>query len=175
MQRAWSDLFRDLDETRPATTSRTVREEPATAEEARRTAVAKATAETPLVAAGLSARALSIALQQLEVATVGELIKIPATRIQRLRGVGLGPRNKLVKRAREWRQQPAVGEQVAEVAKAERDVTLVTDKGDPGSRHPAHMRVPVGRSGHSSPRGDADPAAQPDRHHDGDLHGGPAG
>ena len=66
---------------------------------------ARVEAGTPLVAAGLSARALSAAQQQLDVSTVGELAKIPAARVQRLRGVGRGPRNELLKRAREWRQQ----------------------------------------------------------------------
>ena len=73
-------------------------------------------ASTPLVAAGLSARALSAAEQQLDVSTVRELIKIPAARVQRLRGVGRGPRNELLKRAREWRQQLQVTEQLPDPA-----------------------------------------------------------
>lgn len=111
MARAWSDVFRALDETRPATTPQTVGELPATADEARQVSAARVAASTPLIAAGLSARALSAAEQQLDVSTVGDLIKIPAARVQRLRGVGRGPRNELLKRAREWRQQYAVTEQ----------------------------------------------------------------
>ena len=72
---------------------------------------AQVAAGTPLIAAGLSPRALSAAEDQLGVSTVGELVKIPAARVQRLRGVGLGPRNELVRRAREWRQQLQVAEQ----------------------------------------------------------------
>ena len=116
MRRAWTDVFRDLDSQLPPTTPHTVHAAIADPEEARRQAAANVTAGTPLVAAGLSARALSAALNQLGVSTVGELIRIPAARIQRLRGVGLGPRNELVKRAREWREQLAVSEQAAEPA-----------------------------------------------------------
>ncbi|WP_158566737.1 BREX system serine/threonine kinase PglW [Actinomadura craniellae] len=122
MTLAWSDVFRDLDETLPATTAGTVGERAGTPEDARETAAALATEATPLVAAGLSARALSAALQQLGVSTVGELARIPATRVQRLRGVGLGPRNELQRRAREWRQQLAVAER-----SPESDVAVVTD------------------------------------------------
>jgi serine/threonine protein kinase len=127
MIRAWSDVFRDLDETMPPTTSRTVGTTPATADEAREVSASNVTAETPLIAAGLTARALSIAQQQLDVSTVGELVKIPAIRIQRLRGVGLGVRNELVKLAREWRRQLEVPERPGEVAKAERATGASTD------------------------------------------------
>jgi serine/threonine protein kinase len=120
MSRSWSDVFRDLDETPPATTPETVHETLTTAAEARRVSAARVAAGTPLVAAGLSARALSTALQQLDVSTVGELVKIPAARVQRLRGVGRGPRNELLKRAREWRHQLQVAEQAPVPAKADR-------------------------------------------------------
>ena len=66
-------------------------------------AVRKATASTPLAAAGLSPRALSIAQQHLGVSTVGELAHIPARRITMLRGIGSRPRYELVRRSREWR------------------------------------------------------------------------
>jgi serine/threonine protein kinase len=112
MAKGWTDVFRDLDQTaRPATTPGTVDASTATAAEARDLSAARVDARTPLVAAGLSARALSAAEDQLHVNTVGELVRIPAARVQRLRGVGLGPRNELVKRAREWRQQLQVAEQ----------------------------------------------------------------
>ncbi len=112
MSRAWSDVFRALDERRPATTPETVGALPVAPADARQVSAARVGASTPLVAAGLSARALSAAEQQLDVSTVGELIKIPAARVQRLRGVGRGPRNELLKRAREWRQQLQVTEQL---------------------------------------------------------------
>lgn len=110
MAKAWTDVFRDLDQARPATTPSTVDAEPATAAEARDVSAAAVEPGTPLVAAGLSPRALSAAEDQLKVNTVGELVKIPAARVQRLRGVGLGPRNELLKRASEWRQQLQVAE-----------------------------------------------------------------
>ena len=116
MSRAWSDVFRALDERRPATTPETVGALPAAPADARQVSAARVAASTPLVAAGLSARALSAAEQQLDVSTVGELIKIPAARVQRLRGVGRGPRNELLKRAREWRQQLQVTEQLPDPA-----------------------------------------------------------
>src|ERR1022692_4722926 len=112
MSRAWADVFRALDERRPVTTPQTVGELPAAPADARQVSAARVAASTPLVAAGLSARALSAAEQQLDVSTVGELIKVPALRVQRLRGVGRGPRNELLKRAREWRQQLQVAEQL---------------------------------------------------------------
>ena len=46
--------------------------------------------------------------------------------MQRLRGVGRGPRNELLKRAREWRQQLQVAEQLPKPAKADR-TTVVPD------------------------------------------------
>ena len=118
MSRAWSDVFRALDERRPATTPETVGALPTAPADARQVSAARVAASTPLVAAGLSARALSAAEQQLDVSTVGELIKIPAARVQRLRGVGRGPRNELLKRAREWRQQLQVTEQLPDPALA---------------------------------------------------------
>ncbi|MGH3276366.1 MAG: protein kinase domain-containing protein, partial [Streptosporangiaceae bacterium] len=66
MARGWSDVFRDLDEGLPATTRHTVDEEPATAAEARELSAARVETDTPLIAAGLSARALSAAEDQLE-------------------------------------------------------------------------------------------------------------
>ncbi len=68
-------------------------------------AVRKATASTPLAAAGLSPHALSTALGKLGVSTAGELARVPARRITVLRGIGSRPRYELVRRSREWRQR----------------------------------------------------------------------
>jgi serine/threonine protein kinase len=104
MTYAWTDIFRDLDTVPPLTTSATVGlEEAAGADAQRERAAQEATASTPLAAAGLSPRALSIAQQRLGVSTVGELVHIPARRITKLRGIGSRPRYELVRRAREWR------------------------------------------------------------------------
>jgi serine/threonine protein kinase len=104
MTYAWTDIFRDLDTVPPLTTSATVGlEESADADAQREQAAEQATAGTPLAAAGLSPRALSIAQQRLGVSTVGELVHIPARRITKLRGIGSRPRYELIRRSREWR------------------------------------------------------------------------
>ena len=109
MTRAWTDIFRDVQTVPPLTTASTVSmadaDEAASAESIRQEAAAKATAATPLAAAGLSAYALSIAQQSLGVSTAGELARVPARRITRLRGIGSVPRYELVRRSREWRQR----------------------------------------------------------------------
>ncbi len=117
MEFAWQGVFQGLDETAP----HTVHPPAAPEQEA---AVPTVRADTLLTVAGLTKRALSTALQQLEVTTVGELSKVPSMRIQRLRGVGLGPRNELVKRAREWRRQLAIAERTGESGRA---ATAATD------------------------------------------------
>ncbi len=126
LRRAWTSIFAELDQARPATTPSTVDADPGTADEARDQSAALVDASTPLVAAGLSARALSAAQEQLGASTVGELVKIPAARVQRLRGVGLGPRNELLKRVREWRQQLQLAEQAPKPSKGQ------TAEADPG-------------------------------------------
>jgi len=109
MTRAWTDIFRDVQTVPPLTTASTVStadaDEAAPAESIRQEAAAKATAATPLAAAGLSAYALSIAQQSLGVSTAGELARVPARRITRLRGIGSVHRYELVRRSREWRQR----------------------------------------------------------------------
>ncbi|MGH3422641.1 MAG: BREX system serine/threonine kinase PglW, partial [Streptosporangiaceae bacterium] len=111
MTRAWTDIFRDLDEQHPLTTAATLDlDEAADAEQARERAASEATADTPLVSAGLSPRALSIAQQRLGVSTVRELASIPARRITKLRGIGSKPRYELVRRARDWRLKLSISE-----------------------------------------------------------------
>jgi serine/threonine protein kinase len=106
MTRAWTDVFRNLDEAPPLTTRHTITlDDSAEPDEARDAAAKAATAETPLAAAGLTARALSIAQQQLGVTTVRELVRVQPRRIMQLRGIGIIPRNELVRRARQWRLQ----------------------------------------------------------------------
>jgi serine/threonine protein kinase len=109
MTRAWTDIFRDVQTVPPLTTASTLltadADEDAPAESIREDAAAKATPGTTLAAAGLSAYALSIAQQSLGVSTAGELARVPARRITRLRGIGSVPRYELVRRSREWRQR----------------------------------------------------------------------
>jgi serine/threonine protein kinase len=121
MTRAWTDIFRDLETIPPLTTSTTEdgdtneaaepaaegdRAERAEAARVKRAeAIAAATPGTPIAAAGLSPYALSAALQKLNVSTAGDLARIPAGRITRLRGIGSVPRYELVRLSREWRQR----------------------------------------------------------------------
>jgi hypothetical protein len=51
--------------------------------------------------------------QSLGVSTAGELARVPARRITRLRGIGSVPRYELVRRSREWRQQQTAPSAVA--------------------------------------------------------------
>ena len=108
MTRAWGDVFRDLETVPPLTTSAT--EDSSDSEEAdvralRAEAVRTATPATPLVAAGLSQHALSVAQGKLGLSTAGDLARVPAKRITRLRGIGSVPRYELVRLSREWRQR----------------------------------------------------------------------
>jgi serine/threonine protein kinase len=133
MTRAWTDIFRDLDTVPPLTTASTVDDDSGDAQAKRELAVQKATVSTPLAAAGLSPYALSIAQQRLGVSTVGELIRVPAKRITKLRGIGSVPRYELVRRSREWRQRFRLPE--AEV----QDQTIAAE------------RVPAPRPGQAAP------------------------
>ena len=90
-----ADIPAYLDQARPATTPHTVDAEPSSPADARDLSAARVEAGTPLVAAGLSSRALSAAQDQLKAPTVGELVKIPAARVQRLRDLDPEWREKL--------------------------------------------------------------------------------
>ncbi|WP_440082278.1 BREX system serine/threonine kinase PglW [Streptosporangium sp. LJ11] len=114
MRDAWRDVFRALEDARPLSTTTTGHDEAADPVEARDRAAEAADERTPLAAAGLTPKALSVALNDLGAETVGQLIRIPGTRVQRLRGVGVAPRNELLKRAREWRRRF----QITELAQA---------------------------------------------------------
>ena len=112
MTRAWTDIFRDVETVPPLTTASTLDDDEQdlgddtkTVQARREEAALKATPATPLVAAGLSPYALSIALQHLGVSTAGELARIPARRITSMKGIGAVPRYELVRRSRDWRRQ----------------------------------------------------------------------
>lgn len=109
MTRAWTDIFRDLETVPPLTTASTVDSDTddtttgTDIEAIRADAIAKATPTTPLAAAGLSPQALSTALQRLGASTAGELARVQAGRITRLRGIGSRPRYELIRLSRDWR------------------------------------------------------------------------
>jgi serine/threonine protein kinase len=117
MTHAWSDVFRDLETIPPLTTSATEdgseesdegpegTTEAEAIRAARAEAIRNATATTPIQAAGLSPHALSIAMTKLNVSTAGDLARVPAGRITRLRGIGSRPRYELVRLTREWKQK----------------------------------------------------------------------
>ncbi|KAF4405357.1 BREX system serine/threonine kinase PglW [Streptomyces lycii] len=110
MQEAWRRLFRTADSARPATTPATVGMAAADIEDAREQAAAAADLKTPLEAAGLSPRAVSVAAS-LGAATVGALLDIPPHTISRARGAGNMIRKELNRRHRQWthdlRRKPA--------------------------------------------------------------------
>ena len=142
MTRAWTDVFRDLDEAPPLTTRHTITlDDSAEPDEARDAAAKAATADTPLAAAGLTARALSIAQQQLGVTTVGELLRVQPKRIMQLRGIGIIPRNELVRRAGQWRRQLGL----TEIA----GITEKTSDTERSSGQPSRTATPPGADGTS--------------------------
>ncbi|GAA4081296.1 BREX system serine/threonine kinase PglW [Actinomadura miaoliensis] len=130
MRDAWRDMFRELDQAPPPTSPSSTEDDSDDVVMARENAAKAATPETMLAEAGLSQRALSAAVDELGVATVGELMVLPATRIHRLRtvGVGSGPRNELARLARDWRERFKTEESAAKAAdearEAARDVPV---------------------------------------------------
>ncbi|UAX55689.1 BREX system serine/threonine kinase PglW [Streptomyces sp. A144] len=104
LQEAWRQVFRRADSTRPPTTPATVDTQAADVEDAREQAAAAAGLATPLHAAGLSPRAVSVAAG-LGAETVGRLLDIPPHTISRARGAGNVIRKELNRRHRQWTQQ----------------------------------------------------------------------
>ncbi|MGA5036061.1 BREX system serine/threonine kinase PglW [Streptomyces capoamus] len=103
LQEAWRQVFRKADAARPATTPATVGLSADDLEDAREQAADAATLKTPLAAAGLSPRAVSVA-ESLKAHTVEELLDIPPHHISRARGAGNAIRKELNRRHRQWTQ-----------------------------------------------------------------------
>ncbi|MEU2053415.1 BREX system serine/threonine kinase PglW [Streptomyces bungoensis] len=103
LQEAWRQVFRKADAARPATTPATVGLSADDLEDAREQAAAAAGLRTPLAAAGLSPRAVSVA-EGLKAHTVEELLDIPPHYISRARGAGNAIRKELNRRHRQWTQ-----------------------------------------------------------------------
>ncbi|MDX3579767.1 BREX system serine/threonine kinase PglW [Streptomyces sp. FL07-04A] len=110
MQEAWRRVFRKADSSPPATTPATVGMTAEDIEDAREQAAAAAGLKTPLDAAGLSPRAVSVAAA-LGASTVEALLDIPPHTISRARGAGNVIRKELNRRHRQWthalRKRPA--------------------------------------------------------------------
>ncbi|MEU2602846.1 hypothetical protein ABZ669_38290 [Streptomyces hirsutus] len=110
VQEAWRQVFRRVDAAPPATTPATVGIGAEDLEDAREQAAEAAGLRTPLAAAGLSPRAVSVA-EGLKAHTVEQLLDIPPHYISRARGAGNAIRKELNRRHRQWtqalRQRPA--------------------------------------------------------------------
>ncbi|MEU2827312.1 BREX system serine/threonine kinase PglW [Streptomyces lavendulae] len=103
MQEDWRRIFHKADAAPPATTPATVGLTAEDIEDAREQAAAAAGLETPLEAAGLSPRAVSVAAG-LGASTVKALLEIPPHTISRARGAGNVIRKELNRRHRQWTQ-----------------------------------------------------------------------
>ncbi|GAA0632107.1 BREX system serine/threonine kinase PglW [Streptomyces thermocarboxydovorans] len=103
LQEAWREVFRAADAARPATTPATVGISAEDLEDAREQAAEAATLDTPLAAAGLSPRAVSVA-ESMKAHTVEQLLAIPPHHIARARGAGNAIRKELNRRHRQWTQ-----------------------------------------------------------------------
>ncbi|MDG9685967.1 BREX system serine/threonine kinase PglW [Streptomyces sp. DH18] len=104
MQDAWRQVFRTADSELPVTTPATVGAGAAGSadlEDVREEAATAAVATTALDAAGLSPRAVSVAVG-LGASTVGALLDIPLHTISRARGAGAAVRKELNRRHRQW-------------------------------------------------------------------------
>lgn len=102
MHNAWRDVFRVADAASPATTHATVGLESIDSLDENRDVHAKAAQlDTPLEAAGLTPRAVSLA-HGLSATTVGELLDVPPHHISKARGAGRVIRNELIGRHRQW-------------------------------------------------------------------------
>ncbi|MFE0962216.1 BREX system serine/threonine kinase PglW [Streptomyces fungicidicus] len=103
LQEAWRQVFRTADAAHPATTPATVGLSAEDLEDVREQAAEAATLKTPLAAAGLSPRAVSVA-EGLKAHTVEQLLDIPPHLISRARGAGNAIRKELNRRHRQWTQ-----------------------------------------------------------------------
>lgn len=116
MEDVWRSIFRAADATAPATTPDTDHGDDDTVEAKRDAAVQAAELATPLVAAGLTPRAESVA-NSLGANTVAELLDIPPHKIAAARGAGASVRRELNRRHKQW---TAVLRRAEKVAPADR-------------------------------------------------------
>jgi serine/threonine protein kinase len=101
MTDAWRAIFTAADAAAPATTPATVDIDEATLEATRDAHADAAGPDTPLDAAGLSPRAVSVAAG-FGAGTVGELLGVPLHEIARARGAGAVVRKELNRRHKQW-------------------------------------------------------------------------
>ncbi|WP_207934423.1 hypothetical protein [Actinomadura sp. KC06] len=108
MEAAWQDIFRRADATAPATTQATLAGGdaesglgPEELKAARDIAADAATLETPLIAAGLSPRAVAVAAG-FNATTVRQLLDVPPYQISKARGAGAVAKKELNRRHKQW-------------------------------------------------------------------------
>ncbi|MFB9687120.1 BREX system serine/threonine kinase PglW [Amycolatopsis plumensis] len=103
MDDLWRSVFTEADQARPATTPATATktdDDRPEQENLDRSAEA-AELDTPLGAAGLTSRAISVA-EGLGASTVGQLLELPVSALTRARGAGALTRRELTRRYRQW-------------------------------------------------------------------------
>lgn len=99
MARAWSRVFAEVDQTLPATTTGNDHRE---VHDVRQVAADRVSADTPLDAAGLSPRAVTVA-QRLGAQTVNDLMLLNNRALWTARGLSRATRTELVQRRSQWR------------------------------------------------------------------------
>jgi hypothetical protein len=104
MEDAWRAVFTAADAAAPVTTPDAVGIEQDTLDETRDAHAAAAKLDTPLEAAGLSPRAVSVA-HSFAATTVEELLAVPPYRIATARGAGAVIRKELNRRHKQWSQE----------------------------------------------------------------------
>lgn len=124
MEQAWQAVFAVADASAPASTPATVGLDAKTVEESRDAHADAAKLRTPLDAAGLSPRAVSVA-QAFGATTVGELLDVKLHEIAKARGAGAVIRKELNRRHKQWtaalrhdRQSQAAGPAAPEPAES---------------------------------------------------------
>jgi hypothetical protein len=168
MSDAWRSIFAVADATGPATTPATANEaaaDVADVEQARNLAAENAQLTTPLDAAGLSPRAVSVA-SAYDATQVGELLRVPLYLIARARGAGALTRKELNRRHKQWtarllkatpdgedHQEPAAdGEPSVPVDSARQSIDVLAERLQPAtarknSRRPEVERLALGLPG----------------------------
>lgn len=101
MEDRWRSVFVTADTAAPITTQATVGMEAASLEATRDAHAAAATLDTPLEAAGLTPRAVSVA-QGFGATTVAHLLDVPLHLIAKARGAGAVVRKELNRRHKQW-------------------------------------------------------------------------
>lgn len=131
MKAAWAQVFTDVDQTLPATTTTDGHQAPV---DARETAAVRVTAGTPLDAAGLSPRAITVA-QRLGAQTVNDLMVLNNRALWNAKGMSKTTRTELVQRRNQWRidlDLAPVGRRRARSA-AEETAAVTTGGTSPGT------------------------------------------